>query len=122
MIRRETEQKRGVQRNDLILIGALILVALLTLLCIRLFSSLGKQVTVSIGGDHYATYPLGVDGRFELSTGADRMHRNVLVIADGVARIEAADCPDLICVHHSPISKQGETIVCIPNQTVIVIE
>ncbi len=122
MTRQENEKSRKIKRNDLILIGALILVAILTLLCIRIFQSAGKRVTVSIGGEHYATYPLDADGIFELSTGADRTHRNVLVIVDGEAWIEEADCPDLICAHHRPISQKGETIVCVPNQTVIAIE
>lgn len=118
----ETEKNRVVRRNDLILIGVLVIVAALVWLSVHFLQAEGKLVSVSIGGEHYASYSLDAEGRFELSTGADRTHRNVLVIADGVARIESADCPDLICVHHRPISKKGETIVCIPNQTVVAIE
>ena len=121
MTRQGNEKMQAVLRNDLILIGVLVVVAVLALLCIHFFQTEGKQVTVSIGGEHYTTYSLDADGRFELSTGADRTHRNVLVIADGVAWVEEADCPDLICVHHRPISKKGDTIVCIPNQTVVAI-
>ena len=33
-----------------------------------------------------------------------------------------ANCPDEICVHHKPISKNGETIVCLPNKVVVVIK
>ena len=30
-----------------------------------------------------------------------------------------ADCPDLICVHHKPISRQGESIVCLPHKVIV---
>ena len=44
---------------------------------------------------------------------------NVLVIKDGVAFVESADCPDEVCVAHLPISREGETIVCLPHRLVI---
>ena len=43
----------------------------------------------------------------------------ILVISDGKADMESADCPNQICVHHSAISHIGETIVCLPNRVVI---
>jgi hypothetical protein len=42
-----------------------------------------------------------------------------LVIKDGKAFIQNADCPDKICAEHKPISKTGETIVCLPHKLVI---
>ena len=47
---------------------------------------------------------------------------NTLVIKDGAADIIFADCPDQICVKHEPISKAGETIICLPNKVVVTIE
>ena len=43
----------------------------------------------------------------------------ILIISDGKADMESADCPNQICVHHSAISHTGETIVCLPNRVVI---
>ena len=43
----------------------------------------------------------------------------ILVISDGKADMESADCPNQICVHHSAISHIGETIICLPNRVVI---
>ena len=43
----------------------------------------------------------------------------ILVISDGKADMESADCPNQICVHHGAISHTGETIVCLPNRVVI---
>ena len=47
---------------------------------------------------------------------------NILVIKDGAADMISADCPDQICVKHNPISKAGETIICLPNKVVVTIE
>ena len=33
-----------------------------------------------------------------------------------------ADCPDQICVNHLAISRDGESIICLPNKVVIAIE
>ena len=48
-----------------------------------------------------------------------RVGKCILVIFDGKADMESADCPNQICVHHSAISHTGETIVCLPNRVVI---
>ena len=44
---------------------------------------------------------------------------NRLVIEDGTARMEWADCPDQICVNHRPVSRNGESIICLPNEVVV---
>ncbi len=44
---------------------------------------------------------------------------NTLVIENGKAFIQNADCPDKICAKHRKISKTGETIVCLPHKLVI---
>ena len=63
-------------------------------------------------------YPLWQDTRVTLTYGGT----NVLVIEQGRARMESADCPDKVCVHTAPISEVGQTVVCLPRKLVIVIE
>ena len=46
----------------------------------------------------------------------------ILVIDNGEAYMEEADCPNRICVHHSAISHTGEAIICLPNRVVIEID
>ena len=43
----------------------------------------------------------------------------IMVIENGEVYMESADCPNQICVHHSAISHNGETIVCLPNRVII---
>lgn len=47
---------------------------------------------------------------------------NTLVIKDGKADMIFADCPDQICVKQAPISKAGESIICLPNKVVVTIK
>ena len=44
---------------------------------------------------------------------------NVLMIKDGRAQMKSADCPDQICVRQKAISKEGESIICLPNKVVV---
>ena len=46
---------------------------------------------------------------------------NTLTIAERKADMTDADCPDLLCVHQKAISKDGETIVCLPNKVVVTV-
>ena len=43
---------------------------------------------------------------------------NILQIEDGKADMMSADCPDQLCVHQNSISKENQTIVCLPNKIV----
>ncbi len=61
-------------------------------------------------------YNFNKNGEYTITSGKNT---NVLVIKDGTAFIKSADCPDKICVHHSPISKVGETIICLPHKLVV---
>ena len=44
---------------------------------------------------------------------------NHLMIKDGQADMTEAECPDQICVEHKSISKNKETIVCLPNKVIV---
>ena len=44
---------------------------------------------------------------------------NILCIENGKARVAAASCPDLICVHTRSVSAKGEQIVCLPHRLII---
>ena len=47
---------------------------------------------------------------------------NVLEIKSGEASVIEADCPDGLCVKQKAISKQGESIICLPHKLVITVE
>lgn len=104
-------------RNDIILILALLITALAAWGVITLAKKPGSTVIVEIDGKASASYPLGEDLRVDIET--EGGHINTLVIEDGRAYIESADCPDKLCVKQHAISRAGESIICLPHRLVI---
>ena len=44
---------------------------------------------------------------------------NLVMIEDGTVRITDADCPDQLCMKQRSISKNGESIICLPHKFII---
>ena len=113
-----------MKKNDVILIAALLVVALLTAGGMRIWQMNNTKdtanVVVTIDGEVYGTYPLSKDRteRIELPDGS----YNILVISDGYADVTEASCPDQICVKHNHIRYSKESIVCLPNKVVVTVE
>ena len=76
----------------------------------------GATAVVTVDGEERYRCSLYIEKEIEIDD------TNILVIKDGVADMISADCPDQICVKHNPISKAGETIICLPNKVVVTIE
>ncbi len=113
------KETKRLRRNDILFIAALLTVVAIIGVCLYLFRSEGDAVSVSIGGEVVATYPLDVDRVEDIHT--DGGGHNRLIIKDGKAYVETASCPDGICAAHKPIHRQGESIVCLPNRVVITV-
>lgn len=103
-----------MKKNDVILAVIVLVIAILGLIFYR---NLGQQtagtITVTVDGNVYGTYSLEQDQ--EISIGKT----NRLVIKAGKADMIEADCPDQICVDHKEISKNKESIVCLPNKVIV---
>lgn len=109
-------------RNDLMLIGGLLAVVILAGLVLYLLREEGATVTVTVDGQPFGTYVLSEDRTVDIVTGEEGEQRNRLVIRDGRAFVESATCPDGICIAHKPISRDGESIICLPHRVVITAE
>ena len=46
---------------------------------------------------------------------------NIFMCRNGEVRMIKSNCPDLLCVHHYPVSAEGENIICLPHKVVIAI-
>ena len=109
-------------RNDVIFIAVLLLIVALIGAAFFFLRGEGDTVTVSVDGKHYGTYPLHTDLTLSIRTGENGEEENLLVIRDGKAYVESATCPDGICADHKPISREGESIVCLPHRVVITVQ
>ena len=106
-----------MKKNDKILIGVILLLGILTWLVIAITKQEGSKVRVTVDGKEYTVLSLSKDTSYtvELENG----EWNTFVIQDGHVDMTEASCPDKLCVHHSDISYQNETIVCLPNKVVL---
>lgn len=104
-------KKRDVQMA-LILVGAALLIAF----CMRFWNKPGEMVRIQIDGEVYGTYSLYKDDEIEIN---NQYGYNKLIIKEGLAYMDRADCPDKYCVEHKPISETNETIVCLPHKLVV---
>ena len=77
----------------------------------------GETVVISLDGEVYREVPLEKDQEIEIKK--EGITINVLEIREGKADMRKASCPDKLCVHQKPVSKSGESIVCLPNKVVV---
>ena len=99
-----------MKRNDWLLASGIFLIAV-AILAFQLLKAPGDntEVKVSVQGKVYGTYRLTQNQTIHIDD------KNTVIIEDGTARMEWADCPDQICVNHKAISKNGESIICLPH-------
>lgn len=105
-------------RNDIILTASVITVAVLVFFIIRLTALDGGYAEVKKDGKIIGKYPLNVDTKVEIG---EENSYNLLIIEGGSAYIKEASCPDKLCVHQGSVQKNGETLVCLPNKTVVTV-
>ena len=108
---------------DIILVLSVLLISALCFIIVSFNQSEGSEVVVTIGNEEYGRFPLNIDKNLTITVDDETiLQYNVLVIENGKADVTEASCPDGVCVDHMPISKSGETIVCLPNKVVVRIE
>ncbi len=105
-------------KNDIILTASILIVAVAVFFIIGLIFPKGSFVTIQKDGKTVTTLPLDTDTEIKIG---DEEDYNLLIIQNGEAYIKDASCPDKLCIHQGKVSKQGETLVCLPNKTVITV-
>ncbi|MBQ8746447.1 MAG: NusG domain II-containing protein [Clostridia bacterium] len=113
--------RRAPLRNDVILVGVLLLLCAVGILYLFVLRESGNVVKVTVDGELYGVYSLAEDITEEIRSGENGSAMNRLIIRDGRAYMETASCPDGICVSHRPIFRNGESIVCLPNRVVVTV-
>ena len=96
---------------DIVLVLFLIIVSLLPVLITASAQSEAKSVHISQNGQTQV-YSLYEDKRIE-------MDGLTVIIEDGQAFVEDAQCTDKVCQHSGKIKNAGESIVCLPNGIIV---
>lgn len=103
--------------KDAVFLGGLLLVGVLLTAGIYLFSQTGESVCITIDGTVYGTYSLNEDR--EIPVEQDGSVINVVRIENGSVRMLQATCPDALCIRQGAISRERQTIVCLPHKLVV---
>lgn len=104
-----------LKKWDLILLISVVFVALGLWGAMRFFGTQGATVTVKENNEVVYRGALTEDYTLHLSG-------NTVVVKDRKVFVEKADCREQVCVNHRPISKKGETILCLPHKVSITVE
>ena len=107
---------RAMRKNDWILAGCILLAAAALMVFCLQRSRQGGTVVGSVNGEIYGSYSLSDDRTVQIN------NSNRLIIENKTAKMEWADCPDQVCVRHREISRDGESIICLPNQVVVTVQ
>ena len=105
------------KKNDLILIGILVIGFLAILGIILVTNKKGAQVVVSVDSLEVARFPIDKDIVYEID--GYEGGKNTLIIKDGEAYVVDSSCPDHLCEHMGKISKVGQSVICLPNRVVV---
>ena len=106
----------ALKRWDRLLLLALLGVGAAMGALLFLLRSPGATVTVTVDNVQTAAFPLEEAREYRIET---EYGTNLLVIADGTARLTEADCPDLLCVKQGSIRYAGDSIICLPHKLVV---
>ncbi|MDE7124397.1 MAG: NusG domain II-containing protein [Eubacterium sp.] len=112
-------KKKFLRKWDMILITSALVAAAIFMLCIHIFSDVGEYAVVEVNGETVAKLSLAEDTVYDIEI--ENEVTNTLKIENGEAKMISADCPDKICVNHRSISKNNETIICLPNKVIVTI-
>ena len=104
-----------IRKKDILLLLALLGLAGIGMLLLQLRPA-ADRVVIRQDGKVLGSYRLAHDQEILLD---NEWGRNKIYIKGGQVYVAEADCPDQICVRHQPVSRDQETIVCLPHRLVI---
>lgn len=109
-----------MKKADFILISVVLcIVALLLFLLYGTGVHNGAYVEIEVDGQLVEALPLDTDTVYEIKS--ENGGENTLVIENGSAYMQEANCPDGVCKRHSKINKSGESIICLPHKVIVTV-
>lgn len=100
--------------------GVVVLSALaLFVLNVFVYAHTGTQVEIELDGKPYAKYKFAeINSDKSIEIRSDYGY-NIINISKNSVEVTKADCPDQLDVRQGPISKAGQSIICLPHRLVI---
>lgn len=122
------------KKADLILLAALIVCGIIASVALAHTGEDGGEVRLSKSGREIGRYSLDEDINILVNKTAVEMtwpagqeiafeeapeDYNIVTIRGGKVSVESADCRSQVCVDHRPVSRSGESIICLPHKLVV---
>ena len=108
-------------KKDLLFIAAILLAAGLAFLFFRPQPSESlSRAEISVDGETVMELDLSEDQVLTVNGAGGGYNR--IQVRDGAVSVLEASCPDKVCVHTGTVRYPGETIVCLPNRMITVIQ
>ena len=104
-----------LKKGDKIVILLGVFLIILSFVAVFWLSSPGKRVVIS--KDNEIVFEGSLNKNAEI-----KLEGNTVKIEDGFVFVESATCKNQICVKHKKISKEKESIVCLPNSLLVEIK
>lgn len=76
----------------------------------------GESVEITVDGELHSMYPLYENKVIDVITEKGNIK---VCIKDNEVYILDADCNDKICIKDRPVSRKGQTIVCLPLKVIV---
>ncbi len=113
----DNEIKKGITKGDIILIACVIL--LIAVLFLLSFKGSDKKLTAEIYAHGEKIHSIALSEVGESYT--LRINRcELLIEKDGVTFL-SSDCADQLCVKKGKLTRQGDTMACVPEKVVVVL-
>mgnify|MGYP000866172532 CR=1 FL=1 len=107
-----------LKRNDILLIGAVLVICLGISLFLFLNKKRGRVALLKYGQGQEMRIDLNKDAHYDLESNQIQIH---LEVKDhGIAFIHS-ECPDHICERYGYIKNVGETAVCLPARASVTV-
>ncbi|MCI6044988.1 NusG domain II-containing protein [bacterium] len=102
-----------MKKRDWIAAAVILAAALIFALVGKVTALPAQALRITVNGENHGIYDITEDQEIKIND------TNICQIEDGKVRMTWADCPDQICVHTAEISKDGGSIICLPNRIVL---
>lgn len=106
-----------MKKRDIVLCSLLLAFGLLALLWLMLGRETGQRVQIRVDGEVVKTMDLTQAAEYDIPLPEGMENR--VVIRDGKAWMETANCPDGLCQKMGRVSAAGESIICLPHHVVV---
>lgn len=107
-----------MKKNDIILIGALLVVSIICLVYMYVTRSSGKVAVLTYGDKKEARISLEKDGIYDYESNGYTIH---IEVKDHAAAFVQSPCPDHLCEHYGYLRNDGAMAVCLPARATLTV-